>query len=401
MPEPPLRVCLLIGKYPPLFSGQGIQIQRSLPYLRARGIEVTVLTSRLPVLFKSTPEDGPDIVDRLLARGEGHLSMPKRAYQLRRYFAPRRAWFDVVHSDLLGWEFLLNIRYLESLGLPMLVEMVLLGGDDPHTISREHFGSFKISLLKRVDLWVGLSRAFLPRLPAAGIAADRFRLAYPGVDLQAYRPLTADERRSTRSRLGLPADARIVVSVGSVIRRKGIDRTLETWARLPPRAGRDLLVVVGPASSDDGLERADQGFAQAVRARSDALDLKGTVRWVGRAENVNDYLGAADLFLFLSRQEGLGIVILEALSCGLPCVVSPLDGIAAEIILNGRSGVIVDDPDDAAAVAASVSRLLDQPQTRTEMGASARRTAVERFSFEARADALACIYRSLAAGPPR
>src|SRR5262245_30694569 len=199
--------------------------------------------------------------------------------------------------------------------------MVLLGADDPLTVSHERFGALKMSLLKHVDVWVGISRTFLPKLTQAGIAADRFRLVHTGVDLETYRPRTSDGRRSLRARLGLPPEARIVVSVGSVIRRKGVDRVLDVWSRLSPRAGRDLLVIVGPVSAEDGLRPADRSFAESVRARAEATNLKGTVRWVGQVQNAEDYLGAADLFLFLSRQEGLGTVILESLASGLPCVV--------------------------------------------------------------------------------
>jgi len=401
VPDHTLKICVPIAQYPPLFSGHGIQFRRSLPYLRARGIEVTILTNRLPASFGTPSDDGPGIVDRVLAPGPGKLSELRRAAQFRRYFARRRGWFDILHCDLLGWEFLLNAHYLKTLGLPIIVEMLMLGADDPLTISKERFGAFKMSLLKDVDLWVGISRTFLPRLTDAGIPAEMFRLIYTGVDLEAYRPLTAAERRSRRARLGLPAGARIVVSVGSVMRRKGVDRTIQAWARLAPRADRDLLVVVGPDRIAEGIGREDEAFARALQARSEAPDLKGTVRWAGRVQNVEDYLGAADLFLFLSRQEGLGTVILEALACGLPCVVSPLDGIADEIISEGRSGVIMRDPDDAGAVATAVLRLLDQPLARDEMGTFARRTAVERFSFDARADALASTYRSLAAGSRR
>jgi glycosyltransferase involved in cell wall biosynthesis len=395
MPERPLRVCLPIAKYPPQFSGMGIQIRRSLPYLRARGIEVTILTNRLPRSAEAPPDDGAQRVDRILSPGRNPLAILRRVAQFRRYFAQRKGWFDILHCNMLAWEFMLNTSYLQTLGLPTIVEMVLLGGDDPFTVSEERFGAFKMGLLRHVDLWIGISQTFLPPLLRAGLSADMFRLVYTGVDLETYRPFTSEERRAQRARLGLPPEARIVVSVGSVIWRKGFDRLLETWARLAPRAGRDLLVVVGPASEAEGLGAEDQDFARSLQERSNAPDLSGTVRWVGRADDVQDYLCASDLFLFLSRQEGLGIVILEAMACGLPSVVSPLDGIADEIIADGRTGVIVRNPDNPGAVAASVRSLLDQPLAREAMGVLARKSAVERFSFDARADALAAIYRSL------
>ena len=395
-PERTVRVSIPVGKYPPQFTGQGIQIKRSLPYLVARGVDPTILAYRLPAAFGPPPADGPGKVDRVLTAGAGRLSTLLRILQFRKYFRGHGAGFDVLHCDLLGWEFLMNIRYLKALGLPIIMEMLLLGGDDPLTLSQERFGAFKRRLLDHVDVWLGLSGAFFPRVLAAGIPGEKFRLVYPGVDLDAYRPLTPEERRATRARLGLPGDARIVMSVGSVIRRKGVDRLLRAWERLRPRHGRDLLVIVGPATAAEGLEGDDLTFAEAARESSRAPTLDGTVLWVGRRDNINDYLGAANLFLFLSRQEGLGIVILEALACGLPCILSPLDGIASEIVSDGGTGMIIKDPDDDAAVAEAVAHLLDRPDARRAMGEASRKTAVQRFTFDARADALAAIYRDLA-----
>jgi len=286
------------------------------------------------------------------------------------------------------------VRRLKALGLPTIVEMVLLDGDDPVAISKERLGAFKLRQLKDVDIWVGISGAFLPRVLAAGIPGQRFRLIHPAVDAQSYRPSTAEERRATRARLGLAVDSRIVVSVGAVIRRKGFDRLLNAWTRLGPIRGRDLLLIVGPTIQADGLSASDLAFVRTIQAASQTPRLEGTVRLIGLAQNVHEYFGAADLFVLLSRQEGLPIVTVEALAAGLPCIVSPLDGID-EVVMEGKTGFIVGDPDDADAVSLLMSRCLDRPQVRAAMSDFARRIALARFSFEARADALTSIYREL------
>ncbi len=390
----PVRVCLPIGNYPPVFSGMGIQTQRTLPFLRARGVELTVLTRRLPRGFVDTPQEENGTIDRVLAPGAGRLATICRVAQLRSYFERRAGAFDVLHSNSLAWEFILSVRRLKALGLPTIVEMVLLDGDDPVAISKERLGAFKLRRLKDVDIWVGISGAFLPRVLAAGIPGQRFRLIHPAVDAQSYRPSTAEERRATRARLGLPVDSRIVVSVGAVIRRKGFDRLLNAWTRLGPIRGRDLLLIVGPTIQADGLSASDLAFVRTIQAASQTPRLEGTVRLIGLAQNVHEYFGAADLFVLLSRQEGLPIVTVEALAAGLPCIVSPLDGID-EVVMEGKTGFIVGDPDDADAVSLLMSRCLDRPQVRAAMSDFARRIALARFSFEARADTLTSIYREL------
>lgn len=393
-PERPLRVCIAIPLYPPDFSGMGIQVERSLPFLKAQGIEVTVLTRR-PAGGEVVP-DGAErgAPDRVLHAGSTRAATFRRVLSFRRYFARRHGSFDLVHSLIPDWEFMANARYLKSLGLPLAFEMVLLDGDDPLATRRETLGGLKLWLLQGVDRWIGISGAFLPRVVAAGIPPERFRVLHPGVDVTIYRHHTPDERRAARIRLDLPPDGRIVVSAGTVMRRKGADRMLRAWARLRPRPGRDLLLLVGPATPEEGLPLEEREFAAEVRAAAAAPGLDGTVRIAGRSDRLYDYFGAADLFLFLSRHEGLPIVTAEAIASGLPCVVSPLDGID-EVVQEGRTGHIAPDADDAESVAALMSRLFDRPEERAALGANGRRLALEQFSFEARARTLAAIYREL------
>jgi glycosyltransferase involved in cell wall biosynthesis len=378
----------------------GIQIQRSLPYLRSRGVDVTVLTYRLPRSISPLPEEDTDHIDRVLASGLSRLATLQRVAQFRRYFEDRKGAFDILHCDLLSWEFLLNIGRIKALGLPIIMEMVLLDGDDPVATSRERLGALKMRFLRQVDVFVGISGAFLPRVLAAGIPGERFHLVHPGVDVELYRPLSPVGRRELRGRLGLPVDSRIVVSAGSVIKRKGVDRLLHAWNRMRPIRGRDFLLIVGPADAADGLSGSDLSYAEAIRVASRVPEINGTVHLVGRVENVHEYFAVADLFLFLSRQEGLPIVSVEALAAGLPCIVSPLDGID-EIVVEGKTGFIVRDPDDAGAVAERMTHLLDRPLERATMSGQARAMALARFSFEARADNLAALYRDLAARSAR
>ena len=389
-----LRVCIALGPYPPQFTGHGIQIQRTLPYLRARGIDPIVLAYRLSPGPAAPGEDG-DSVHRNLSVGTGIVSTLRRVLQFRRYFARSQRSIDVLQCALLGWEFLLNVPYLKRLGLPVLVEMVLLDGDDPLTISRERLGAIKLDLLRRVDAWVGIAAAFLPRLQTVGIDTGCFRLMYTGVDVGLYRPAAPDARTVIRKRLGIPVDARVAVTVGSVIWRKGIDRVLNAWERAQPKRGRDVLLVVGPLMTGHDVHGPDAAFTHAILRKAANPILLDTVRLVGHSDQVHEYLRAADLFVFLSRREGLGTVILEAMACGLPCIVSPLDGIASEVVTDGRTGFIIMDPDDADDAAEQISRLLNNPTLRCSMGQESRHDSVRRFSLDARADALASLYREL------
>jgi glycosyltransferase involved in cell wall biosynthesis len=133
-----------------------------------------------------------------------------------------------------------------------------------------------------------------------------------------------------------------------------------------------------------------------LEALAGAPALAGTVRFVGRVDDPERWMAASDVFALLSRREGFGTVTAEAMACGLPCVVSPLDGIAREIVDEGRTGFVVDEPDEPDAVAAPLRSLLSDAHRRSTLGAAARESACARFSMDVRAERLAGIYRTLA-----
>jgi glycosyltransferase involved in cell wall biosynthesis len=248
-----------------------------------------------------------------------------------------------------------------------------------------------------VDCWVGISSAFLPRIAAVGVSEDRFQRIYTGLDVERFRPVEGEARLALRAALGIPAEARVVVTVGALLPRKGMDRVLHAWKRLGPSPEKDLLLLVGPATEGEGLRSQYLSHVRELEALAAAPPLAGTVRLVGRVDDVERWMAAADVFALLSRREGFGTVTAEAMACGLPCVVSPLDGIGREIVDEGRTGFVIDDPDDPDAVAARLRPLLSDGELRRRLGTAARESACARFSMEVRAERLAEIYRTLAA----
>jgi glycosyltransferase involved in cell wall biosynthesis len=273
--------------------------------------------------------------------------------------------------------------------------MVLLGADDPVSIGAERGGRLKLRWLQHVRLWVGISEVFRSRVEAAGIPEERFRCIHPGIDVDRYRPATPDQRRALRARLGIASEARVVISMGALLPRKGMDRLLRAWARCAPERGRDLLLLVGPATEREGLRPWYLPHVRELETLAGSPELAGTVRMVGRVDDPESWLAASDAFALLSRSEGFGIVIAEAMGCGLPCLVSPLEGIGREIVNEGTTGFVIDDPDDPAAVAARLRLLLSDAEMRRKLGAEAARDAHARFSLETRASKLEEAYRLL------
>ena len=206
----------------------------------------------------------------------------------------------------------------------------------------------------------------------------------PGVDIERLRPLTAADRRKARAALGLPADGPVGVSVSRLVPRKGMDVLIDAAAALVP-SFPDLTVVIAGSGRD--------------RARLDAR-VRATgapVRMVGAVpdDELPRLYGVADVFVMACRdrwagleQEGFGIVFLEAAACGVAQVAGRSGG-ADEAVLDGKTGLVVDDPGDSGRVAGALRRLLSDDELRRSMGRAARRRARTGFAWDLLAHRLA------------
>ncbi|MEB2284003.1 MAG: hypothetical protein B6D46_01820 [Polyangiaceae bacterium UTPRO1] len=190
-----------------------------------------------------------------------------------------------------------------------------------------------------------------PRLPAEKIAVLHY-----GVDVERFHPARrAADGAAVRAELGIGPEQPLVLLVGSGFRRKGVDVLLDVWRREPPAGA--ALVVVGN----------DQHLAQRSRA---ARALTGPVVFTGPRPDVERFYAAADVFALPSLHEGCPVAILEALASGVPVVTSRATG-APELLPGPLAELLVDDPRDAAAIAARLRLGLD-PGRRPTFIAAAR-----------------------------
>ena len=199
----------------------------------------------------------------------------------------------------------------------------------------------------------------------------------PGVDVDRFHPLSADERIAARRRFGVPDEAELIVGISRLVPRKGFDIAIRAAARM--RASRpDLVLAISGGGRDDD------------RLRRLAADLEAPVLFLGRVPNADlpALYGCADVYTMLCRnrwggleQEGFGIVFVEAAACGVPQVAGDSGG-AAEAVADGQTGIVVRRPDDVDEVIAAFTTLLDDPALRARMGAAGRARAVTEFSYD-------------------
>ncbi|HET9316657.1 MAG TPA: glycosyltransferase family 4 protein [Vicinamibacteria bacterium] len=234
---------------------------------------------------------------------------------------------------------------------------------------------------------VAMSRLIADEMARAGFPPERIAHIAHGVDTGRFSPRTPGEKAALREGLGLPADGLVVTYTGRLLRGKGLEALLDAFARVAASEPRAHLMLVG---SGAGQALSNEGD---LRARVARMALDGRVTFTGRVDAVEDCLGASDVFAFPSEFEALGLSLIEAAACGLPCVGTRTGGIV-DVIEDGRTGLLV-PPSDVHALAAALEALLRDPERRSALGARARARAVERFDVERSLDRYHALFHEL------
>ena len=235
----------------------------------------------------------------------------------------------------------------------------------------------------RADAIVAISSAVVEALVASGIRRDRIDLIPSGVDLS--RTIEPVSRETLRS-LGVPAGAPLVIQVAQLVEHKDP----LTFVRAIAAARRDV-------PSLHGLLVGEGPLRAPVAAEIRRLGLEEALRLTGYREDADALLAAADVATLRSEEEGLGTVLLDALSVGTPVAATAAGGIP-DIIRHGENGLLspVHDPD---ALGASIARLVRDPTLARALATSGRARAAE-FSVERTARLTAAVYARVRGAQP-
>ena len=222
----------------------------------------------------------------------------------------------------------------------------------------------------RTARYVGVCAAI--RDAAAARMPDRphHALAIPSmVDLSEFDPAV---RGPVRRELRVGDETPLVGWVGRLDRKKRVEDFIQAAALVHRRRPAARFVVVG------GPDAFMPEYADELRALAADLGLGPALTFLGDRPDVPRLLAGLDVFVWLSRGEGMPHVIAEAGAAGLP-VVATRDNGAAEQIADGESGLFV-PYEDPPAVAAAVERLLADPALRRRLGANLRRKVEREYS---------------------
>ena len=375
----PIRVVMLSHGYYPRIGGVERQLAAVVPLLQARGMEPYVLTRRLRGTQRFETVGGAPVY-RLPVPGPKPLA--SLTFTLSALPLIKRLNPDLIHAHELISPATTAIAARKLFGIPVVATVHGSGlSSDVLRLKRRFLGKTRLKILCReIAAFCVISAVIDRELATEGVPVQK-RISIPnGVDTGRFAPLAPAQKKALRSRLALPAEARIVIFVGRLAPEKRVDLLTGIWRSVRQAVPRALLLILGSGPEEAGLkQRAGDG-----------------ILFLGSQPDVTPYLQAADLFVLPSAAEGLSLALLEALACGLPVIATSVGG-NPEVIRHLETGWLT-PPDDPPALTEAIVTLLEDEKLQSKLRENARAHAVQNYSLVKMADRLLDLYRQVLEG---
>ena len=368
-----LSVLMITGVYLPEINGAVRQCSQIIKLLE-KSVQFSVLTSTSEKL-----SSGHDHIDGVFVT---RVFMPKRqklkflicAVQFYIVLIKMLRDTDLVHFHGFSKRNAVAILVSWLLRKKVVLKMTSYGQDDALSIKNGPLVFWEI--FKFCHAYIGISPAFMLSYQKAGLPQHKYSFIPNGVDIYKYSPASPKERRTLREKYEFTKHDKIIIFVGHFSPEKRPLLIYRAWARLCDQGISSKLIFIGHTSNHFEV---DEEIIKAITR--DALE-KGTlqrIRFVDRTPNVDEYMKIADVFVLPSIREGLPNVLLEAMSCALPCIVSDLPGVTDWLLEDGKTGILFRS-DDPAVLAGKIAPYMLENVFHQKMGLAARQFMEGNFS---------------------
>lgn len=384
-------------------GGQNVYVAHLARELAVAGYLVDIFTRRDSMLHKQLVQWCDNIRVVHVPAGPAH-HVPKEqmlpymddfARFVTRFARRQEAMYDVVHANFF-MSGMVAQHLKRELGIPFVITFHALGhvrrmaqgAADAFPPARLHVETSLMRDADRIIAECAQDRQDMEQL--YGAPGSRIDIVPCGFDPQELWPVPA---RLARQKVGLPLSKFIVLQLGRMVPRKGIDNVIDSLALLRRQHGVDaLLVIVG----GEGEARAARATPELARLRALARQhgLGDAVQFTGRKNRseLRYYYSAADVFVTTPWYEPFGITPVEAMACARPVIGAEVGGIKSTVI-DGKTGFLV-PARDPRAVARKLAALHAHPDLARNLGDEGMRRAFQHYTWRSVAQQAAAIYET-------
>lgn len=377
------RICLVTHFFPPHMGGiEKVSYEQS-KRLTKSGYQIDVLTSKIKGRNEQ-PAKGIRIFHYSTLNLAERIGVPYPLLSIEAYrkFAQVIKTCDLVHAH--GHVYMSSYiagKVAKKYKKPFILTQHNTFIDYQSMLNiLEHLNDLTVgkSVLKDADRVIVVSKKTMEYVLKLGADKSKTSVIYNGVDIDRFHPANKGE---SRKKLGLPKNRKIILSVRRLVYKNGLDTLIESASRVAQNHPDTLFIVAGKGPS-----------RKLIQDRIKELGIEDNIKLTGFVPGrlLPVYYDAADYFVLPSASgEGLPLVLLEAMACGLPVVATTVGG-TPEIIKHMKNGVLV-PPRNPEAMAETISKLLSE-RLGPAIGEEARKNVEENFSWEKNLRQLQDIY---------
>ena len=378
-----MKIVHTLLRYPPATGGVEEYTKEIVERLRARGEDIRVETTNLkmhhPPTFLDPPPIDPPYVHRHTAKTFDSVGYPIPEYLKDEL---QEMAMDLIHAHAF-WYAPADIaaRVAKSRHIPFVLNTYYYNTDNRRTMKWQLYRIlYGRSTVAAADAVVVISPYEESLLKKDNFIMQRTELIPPGIDTQEFEKTFANP--FPKWKIDSP---NILLFAGRIAHAKGVDTLIDAFAKIIKVKNDCHLVIIGE----------DFGYKNKCEKRIKELGIEKFITWTGKV-NRDELLGAyqnAKAFLFPSRFEAFGIVLLEAAACGCPAIATNATAIPY-VVKDGKTGLLF-EPENAEDLAKKTIQFLQNQELQKELANTASSRAKTEFSWDHSLNKLYNLYNDL------
>lgn len=385
-------------------GGQNVYVDQVARHLVAQGYEVDVFTRRdnakdeeivdcIPGMRVIHVTAGPEAA---IIKEEMMPYMAEFADNMIAFIIKNRLHYHIIHAHFF-MSGMVACELKKRLNIPFVITFHALGQVRRlHQAGNDKFPVERISIEKDIVNKADHIIAECPQdkddlINYYGADISKISIIPCGFSKTEFFPV---EKSTARKILDLPADRHILLQLGRMVERKGIDNVIRAIGHLKGAGHENIqLIVVG--GDEEDMSKSNDAEYERLRSIACESGVADRVQFAGRKnrEHLKFYYSAADLFITTPWYEPFGITPLEAMACGTPVIGSNVGGIKYSVV-DGYTGALV-TPDQPEQLAEKAAELLSDTARLEAIGKQAIKHVNENFTWANVSDHLVQLYKQV------
>jgi D-inositol-3-phosphate glycosyltransferase len=384
-------------------GGQNVYVAQLAKHLADQGHTVDLYTRREDNAIEKVVEWVPNIrvvhikagPAKVIPKEELLPFMPEFEQQMQAFINAEKLQYDLIHANFF-MSGLIAMNLKEKMGIPFVITFHALGHIRRlHQKEEDKFPAERLVIEMKICKEADRIIAECPQdrddlIEHYQAAPEKIAIVPCGFSQAEFYPIN---KQIARKILRINPDEKILLQLGRMVQRKGIDNVIRSVAALKKNADNVKVLIVG--GNEDNMQDSNCPEYRRLSALAKSLGIEDQVQFAGKKnrEHLKFYYAAADVFITTPWYEPFGITPLEAMACGTPVIGSNVGGIKYSVV-DGVTGALV-PPNDASALAEKVDEIINNESILNKMGQNALKHVNANFTWKKVATQVETVYNTV------